>query len=289
MTNLNWDDLRVFLTVARAGSIRGAAREIGKTHATVSRHIQSLQAALGSPLLERRKEGQCLTELGKRVLPLAEQVKNKVAEIDRAAFSADTGLAGSVKLSLSESLYLALLFQPIDDFMTRYPMIDLDIRATDALSKLGWREADVVVRITKSPPDTAFGKKVADSPLAVYASPHYLENRPKMDRWITTGYAPAREPVIPARIVATADAMTLSAKMIQMGQGVGMLPCYMGDTDPKLTRLWDVDPVADMQIWVLTHDDLRANPRVRALMDHLYRAFADIRPIIEGKSVTAKG
>ncbi|MBV1903849.1 MAG: LysR family transcriptional regulator, partial [Marinosulfonomonas sp.] len=91
MTNLNWDDLRVFLSVARAGSIRRAAREIGKTHATVSRHIQSLQAALGSPLLERRKEGQCLTSLGKRVLPLAKQVENKVAEIDRAAFSADTG------------------------------------------------------------------------------------------------------------------------------------------------------------------------------------------------------
>ena len=284
LTNLDWNDLRIFLTVARAGSIRSAARQIGKTHATVSRHIQSLHAALASPLFERRKEGQCLTELGQRILPLAEQIENNVARIDLAAFSADTGLAGTVHLSLSESLYLALLFRPIDAFMKRFPMIDLNITATDDMSKLTWREADVVIRITQSPPATAFGKKVAESPLALYASPEYLKSRPKRDRWISLNYAPARRPVIPARVVALADTTALAVRMIQMGRGVGMLPCYIGDTDPGLQRLPETDPMPDMQIWVLTHDDLRQNPRVRALMDHLYEAFASIRPIIEGKA-----
>jgi len=104
----------------------GAVREIGKTHATVSRHVRSLQAALANPVFERLREGQCLTELGRRILPLAELVENNVAAIDRAAFSSDTGLAGVVKLSLAESLYRALLYKPIDDFMCRYPMINLE-------------------------------------------------------------------------------------------------------------------------------------------------------------------
>lgn len=281
---MNWDDLRVFLSVARAGSIRGAAKQIGKTHATVSRHIQSLQTALASPLFERRKEGQCLTELGKRILPMAEQVENSVAEIDRAAFSADSGLAGTVRLSLSESLYLAVLFRPIDAFMKRFPMIDLNISATDHFSKLAWREADVVVRITQNPPETAFGKRVADSPLALYASPEYLTSRPKRDRWIALDYEAARNPVIPARVVARADTPAMAQRMLHMGRGIGMLPCYMGDTDPKLQRLTEVDAIPDMQIWVLTHDDLRQNPRVRALMDHLYEAFETLRPIIEGQN-----
>ncbi len=284
MTTLNWDDLRVFLAVARAGSVRRAARQIGVTHATVSRHVRSLQSALANPVLERRKEGQCLTELGKRVLPLAEQIERKIAKIDRAAFSADTGLAGSVKLSLSESLYLTLLYLPIDDFMQHYPMIDLDIIATDELSKLAMREADVVVRITREPPEAAFGRKVADSPLALYASAEYLELRPKMDRWIAPNYEPARSPVIPARVVARADTLALALRMIQMGRGIGILPCYMANPETGLVRVEEVELIPDMQIWVLTHGDLRNNPRVRALMDHLYEAFEKIRPVIEGKT-----
>ncbi len=276
--------MRIFLAVARAGSVRGAARTLGKTHATVSRHLQSLQVALGKPLLERRKEGQCLTDLGQRILPLAEDVEANVAKIDRTSFSADTGLAGPVSLSLSESLYLSVLDKPIDQFMECYPMITLKIIATDDLSKLAWREADVVVRITRTPPDSAYGRKVAQSPLAVYASPDYLENKPKRDRWIAFDWPPAQRPLGRARTVANADTMGAAARLIEMGRGVGMLPCYFGDTHPGLVRLSEFAPVEDMQIWILTHGDLRKSPRVRALMDHLYAAFDVLRPVIEGKN-----
>ncbi len=202
---LDWDDLRVYLAVVRAGSVRGAAKLIGKTHATVSRHIRSLEGELGSPLFERKREGQCLTSLGQRILPLAEKMEASVASIDRVAFSEDTGLAGSVKLSLSESLYIALLYKPIDDFMRRFPMIDLEIIASDYLSSLAMRDADVVIRITRDPPESAYGRKLADSPLAAYASKGYLVDRPQLDRWIALKYEPARRPVIPARVVAHAN------------------------------------------------------------------------------------
>lgn len=283
LATLNWDDLRVFLAVARSGSVRGAARQIGKTHATVSRHVRSLQAALANPVFERRREGQCLTDLGTRILPLALQVESSIKAIDRTAFSADTGLAGPVKLSLPESLYLSLLYKPIDGFMQHYPMIDLNITTTDNLVKLAWREADVVVRITNTPPEAAYGRKLAESPLAVYASNEYLETRPKRDRWIAFDYEPARTPVIPARVVAHADTPALAIQMIKLGRGIGMLPCYMGDTEPNLKRIDGVDVIPDMQIWVLTHNDIRKNPRIRALMDHLYKAFDLFRPVIEGK------
>lgn len=280
---IDWSDLRVFLAVARSGSVRGAAKRIGKTHATVSRHIRSLEEGLGSPIFERTREGQCLTGLGQRILPLAEQVEDNVAAIDRVAFSVDTGLAGSVTLSLSESLYMALLHKPIDEFMRHYPMIDLNIIASDRLSSLVRRESDVVIRITRDPPDTAYGRKLADSPMAVYASQEYLSARPKRDRWISLDYEPARKPIIPALVVACANSAILAAQLIRLGQGVGLLPCYLGDTDSELKRLPGVDLIPDMHVWVLTHGDIRANPRVRALMDHLYQAFGEYRPIIEGK------
>lgn len=283
LTNLNWNDLRVFLAVEQAGSIRGAARQIGKTHATVSRHIQSFQQSLGKSAIERRREGQCLTEFGDRILPLAKQIEKIVAEIDRLAYAEDTGLAGTVKLSLSESLYIALLHQPIDEFMQRYPMIDVEIKATDDLVKLTFREADVIIRITANPPNEAYGRKLANSPLAIYTSAEYQKNRPKIDRWIALEYEPARLPVIPARVVAHVDTLALAAKMIGMGRGIGLLPCYIGDSDTKLIRLDEATPIPDMEIWVLTHNDLRSNPRVRVFMDHLYEAFDIYREIIEGR------
>jgi len=278
----NWDDLRIFLSVTRSGSIRGAAKTLGITHATVSRRIKGLEETLGNSLFERKREGQCLTSLGQRILPLAQTIEDGCAGIDRLAFSADTGLAGSVKLSLSESLYLGLLHAPIDDFMQHYPMIKLDIIASDLMSNLAQREADVVIRITRNPPDAAYGRKVADSPLALYAAHEYLASRPARDRWIAMDYAPARKPVIPARVVANANSPTLSAQLIRSGRGLGLLPCYLGDTDPELTRVSEVDLIPDMQVWVLTHEDIRVNPRVRALMDHLYQVFEECRPTIEG-------
>jgi len=167
--------------------------------------------------------------------------------------------------------------------MCQHPMINLEIVATDDLSNLAWREADVVIRITQNPPDSAFGRKLADSPLAIYASKEYLGARPKRDRWIAYDYKPALRPAIPARIVANAGTLALAAQMIQMGRGIGALPCFMGDTNPTLRRVEEVDIIPDMQIWVLTHEGLRTNPRVRALMDHLYKAFDECRPIIEGR------
>ncbi len=282
---MNWDDLRVFLAIARTGSVRGAAKQVGTTHATISRHLRAFEETLGGTLFERKREGQCLTGMGQRIMPLAEKVEGEIAAIDRIAFSEDRGLAGTVRLSISESLYLALMFKPIDDFMCHYPMIDLDIVASDKLSRLDRREADVVIRITKKPPDAAFGRKLADSPLAAYASPVYLQNRPKVDRWIAQDYEPARKPTLPARVAACANSPAVVVQLIRMGQGVGLLPCYLGDTDPHLVRLPSTDLIPDMQIWVLTHGDVRSNPRVRALMDHLYQAFDDVRPIIEGQEI----
>ncbi|MDG1826116.1 MAG: LysR family transcriptional regulator [Henriciella sp.] len=283
MTSINWDDLRVFLAVFREGSVRGAARKIGKTHATVSRHIQTLNDAIGGRTFERGQSGQYLTDLGEKILPHAEAVEDSVAAIDRIAYGADTRLSGPIKISLSQSLYAAVLYQALDDFMANYPLIELAINGSNAFSKLAWREADIVIRITNTPEDTAYGKKVADSPLGTYASEEYLANRPQNDRWISLDYGPAEKPTIPAQIVARAETPLLAAQMISMGRGVGALPCYVGDTTPNLHRLPETQIWADKQIWVLTHHDLRKNPKITALMKHLYTAFDTRRDLIEGR------
>lgn len=279
---MNWDHLRAFLTLVRHGSVRQAALVLGTTHSTVARQLKALELALGAPLFEPAAQGRVLSALGHRILPLAERMETDAQTIGRVAFAEDTSLAGPVCLSVSESLYLSVLAPCLNDFLDRYPMIALELVISDQLSSLHRRDADVVIRITRSPPDSAIGRKVAASPLCPYASAAYLQNRPKLDHWIAIDYDASRAPVLPARTIATASSLTAATRLVSDGRGIAMIPCYQGDTDPRLRRVPGCTPSPDMDIWVLTHEDLTSSPRVRVLMDHLYRAFGELAPLIGG-------
>ncbi|MBO6894225.1 MAG: LysR family transcriptional regulator [Roseibium sp.] len=282
---MHWDHLRAFLTFIREGSVRRAARTLNTTHSTVARQLKALEADLGGPLFEPGPEGRTLTALGHRIVPMAERMEADAAAISRAAFAEDTSLAGPVCLSVTEGLYLNVFAPVIDDFLRHFPMITLELVMSDALSSLSRREADVVIRITNTPPDSAIGRKLAASPICPYVAPKYLVERPRLDRWIALDYEPARAPVLPAHVVATASSLQSAAHLIRAGQGIGILPCFQGDTDPGLIRLPGHSPLPDMDIWILTHTDLKTNARVRALLDHIYNAVPEFAPIISGTEI----
>ncbi|PCJ05770.1 MAG: hypothetical protein COB16_15105 [Rhodobacteraceae bacterium] len=86
-----------------------------------------------------------------------------------------------------------------------------------------------------------------------------------------------------ARPAFLAGSLTVVADVLRRGQGIGLLPCFMGEGDSDLVRLPEMDPIPDKETWTLTHVDILQNPRVRLLMDHLYRAFLDQRHRIEGR------
>jgi DNA-binding transcriptional LysR family regulator len=281
-TMKNWDDLRIFHAMVDALSMRAAAAKLGTTHATVSRRLRALEADLGHALFLRKQDGLELTVFGQGVLTFSGQAAQNIAAIDRLAFAQDDGLAGVVRLSLLEGLYTSVLSDAIAAFSAQYPMIELHIETTAALSDLADRQADVVVRITQTPPEQAYGRKVADSPLAIYAAPSYLDNRPAIDQWVALDYPPAITPMFNARTVLRSGSLTVVATALRDGRGIGLLPCFIGENDTGLVRLPQSPLIPDMQIWVLTHEDVRHNQRVRALMDYLYQSFAGQRRIIEG-------
>ena len=279
----DWDDIRVFLAVVRAGTVRGAARTLGITHATVSRRLRGLEERLGSQLFERVSSGQALTSVGQSILETAHQIDDKMSEIDRRAFAQDAKLSGLVRLSVSESFFQSIVHPYLLDFQTSYPSIEIELISTDRLSDLNRRDADIVIRITKTPQESAFGKKVAESPLACFAARSYLEKRPSQDRWVALTHQPAYDPILPARRVITANTGLTAAQLIKNGHGIGLLPCYIGDSDPELRRVPNTRLIPDLSVWILVHTDNRATPRVRALLNHLYESLEVSRDLIEGR------
>ena len=280
----DWDDLRIFQAMIGARSIREVASTLNSTHATISRRLRALEQELGHTLFERGRDGYKPTDFATGILGFAESISEGVAAIDRAAFANQGGLAGTVRLSLLEDLFHGVLAEPISVFMDLHPLINLIVETTGEFSDLGRREADVIVRITTQPPEQAFGRKVADSPLAGYASKDYLDNRPAIDRWISLDYPPARKPQLHARPSFHSNSLSVAADALRRGQGIGLLPIFVGDTTTGLVRVPEIAQTSDMEIWVLTHEDLRNTPRVRALMDHLYQTFSQQRAMIEGNN-----
>lgn len=266
-----------------ARSIREAAATLNTTHATMSRRIRALETELGHTLFERGRDGYSATDFAIGIFGFVDTVAENIAAIDRSAFANEGGLAGTVRFSLLESLFHCILAEPVNTFMSRHPLINLVVDTTSTLSDLGRREADVIVRITNKPPEQAFGRKVADSPLASYASQSYLENRPVIDRWIALDYAQTIDPLLHARPAFRSNSLSVVADTLARGQGIGLLPCFVGETTSGLVRVPEIPLKPDMEIWVLTHEDVRENPRVRALMDYLYQVFSQQRKLIEGE------
>lgn len=284
LSMFDWDDIQVFLAVANTGTVRGASRELGITHATVSRRLHQLEDKLGAQLFDRTSTKHQLSKVGLSIHSAAQRAKESMAEIDRLAFAQDTRLAGIVRLSILESLYISVLHPYLCTFQQQNPLIEIDLITTERLKNLAQREADIVIRITTTPPDHAYGRKLANSPLTCYTSARYLENRPELDCWVALEHQPANKPPFPARTVLTANSLVVAAETIKSGAGIGMLPCFIGDNDPDLMRLPKSSLIPDMEIWALMHEDVQHTPRVRLLMDFIYDVFSKEKNRIEGKN-----
>ena len=298
LAQLNWEDFRIFLEVARAGSLRRAGFRLGLNHSTASRRVAALESELGTRLFDRTPGGLTLTDAGHTVLASAETVSREVDELGRLLLGQDDRLAGPVRLSLPHHL-VAFLMPDFAAFQDAYPDIDLQLHVSCESVSLTRREADVALRLVRDRPtaDGLVGRKVAHYVSAPYATPEYLERHdleadPPNAHWIGWGDAePFPEwirnspfPNLPARGDFAGGAQIPAARA---GMGIAMIPCFIGDRQPDLVRVAGPDGDRGWNIWALTHPDLRQTARVRALLDALYAAFDACKPLLEGRSPTA--
>lgn len=294
MAQLNWEDLRIFLEVARAGSLRRAGFRLGLNHSTASRRIAALESELGTRLFDRKPSGLSLTDAGQVVLDAAESVGREVDDLGRRLLGQDDRLEGPVRLSLSAHL-LALLMPTFSAFQETYPDIELALHVSYERVSLTRREADVAIRQVRDQPDAdgLVGRKVAHYVSAPYATPEYLERHdlevdPPTARWI--GWGDAEEfpdwvrrsafPTIPTRGAYPDGRAQTEAALA--GMGIAMIPCFIGDKTPEFVRLAGPGDDPGWNIWALTHPDLRDTARVRVLLDALYAAFDQHRSLLAG-------
>ncbi|MFK7887730.1 MAG: LysR family transcriptional regulator [Gammaproteobacteria bacterium] len=288
----NWDDFRLILAMDRAGTVRGAAAELGINHATVSRRLGQLHRQHKEPVFERVTGGYQATAEGQILIDAARQIEAISIRAERQRRASVAELSGTIRLSLPTMIGQLLLVDELAEFSRRYPYIDLIVNTSMRFADLDRSEADVVIRGAASPGDHLVGRRLMPYSLCLYCAPDYLEKTPPSERrWLrfTDSLEPEdwirNSPFPDAPVGLRMNDLMLLQRAAVAGHGMLRTACYMADPDPGLTRLPGALPVAARDLWVLTHPDLRHTPRIKRLMTFLCEALSAKQAVITGAAV----
>ncbi len=292
ISKLSWDDLRVALALGRAGSVRAASRLLGVSHSTILRRLESLESSTDTKLFERGPTGWEMTAAGQDVFDSAGELEAIVLGLERRVEGRDLRLAGPVRVALPEPLLPAIL-PDLLRFSAEHPDIELTTTVSDTYVDLSLREADIALRVAIEPSPTLFGRRVAMTACAVYGTNRYIEGRSVRDieklDWVglpiesNAHFAQWMNRNVPdARVALRVDAESSVREAVEANAGVAIVPCVVANI--RGYRLVRRLPELDAPLWVLTHQDLRSQARLRACRDFLTAAIADKRHLFVGQA-----
>jgi DNA-binding transcriptional LysR family regulator len=289
---LSWDEFRLVKAIADARSLVGAADGLGLNHSTVFRRLGAVENALGARLFERSRAGYQPTAAGEGMAALVTTMSDSVVEFERRVAGRDGKPSGELRVTTVDTIAVYLLPPILARFRQINPGVHLDVILSAQQLNLSRRDADVAIRVTNEPPETLVGRRISAVRWAVYACAELaaelggklIQEAP----WIGFGDnlgAPAgkrwtERNIGPNRQVCRVNSILSMSELIGAGVGAGILPCFVGDR-ADLVRVGA--PIADLQVdlWVLTHPDLRHSSRVRAFTDHVGGELAKLRKTLE--------
>ena len=289
----NWDDYRLFLAIAQAGTLSGAARLLGVTHSTVFRRLAGFEDRLGVRLFERLPSGYVLTAAGEAMQQATTRIDDEIAAIRRRVTGQDQRLSGQVRITATDMLAIGLLPPHLAAFRREWPGIDLELLVSDMRLDLTRREADVALRLGHPVQEALVGRRVGALAFGIYASTarHHAGIADDLARndWIGfgSGHAPLRRVLaewLPGlRPQFRTDSISAAIAAARAGIGLAPLPCAIADPDPDLVRVAPFPDDFRLDLWLLTHEDLRQTARIRAFVDFMAEALAAQADLLEGR------
>lgn len=291
MSKLDWDDLRVALAVADAGSLAGAARALKVNHTTALRRLDALERRLNTRLFERQRGGYLPTEAGELLAQEARAIAPRVDDIERRLLGRDLRPQGNVRLTTAFVVMAYLLPQPLAAFARANPGIEVEVAESGALLDLSRRQADVALRLSHQVPEHWVGRQLGVVQYRVYARrgaaglpqrktalSTLLQNAP----WISferdasaNSFGRWMREHIPAQQVRTrCDMFNSLAAMLRTGLGVGVLPTFVQAGEPELIPVSAKIEALATPLWLLTHPDLRRTTRIQTFMREIGDAVA---------------
>ncbi|MGH6617620.1 LysR family transcriptional regulator [Sphingomonas sp.] len=285
----NWDDLRIFVAVARAQRLAPAARTLGVDVTTVSRRLARLEGEVGAPLFEMLGGERRLSEAGQALLAHAETIEAAVIAV--TAGDPNSALAGHVRLSLAEGLATHVVAPGMAAFSAGHPNIRLDLITASGFLNPSKREADIAVMLARPRNRHLRAAKLADYQLGLFATQAYLDERgipdnaaaleghtlisyvPEHIHAVELDYLSEIHDGLVAQVRSTS--INVQHAMIRSGAGIGILPNFIATRDRSLVPV--LPGVAlGRSFWLVTHEDTHATPRIQAVIEWLRSVAAAV-------------
>jgi DNA-binding transcriptional LysR family regulator len=284
---VEWSDLRIFLAIAREGTLGAAARKLGQSQPTMGRRLRALEQDVGHTLFQRTGEGFILTDEGSAMLSHAERIEEEVLAIQRQLSGQDRQLEGAIRLSSSDWFGTHMLTPILAEFANLHPRVVVELVTSAQHFSLPRREADMVFRIRPFDDPDVISRRLLRIPYGVYIKSgleHPRAGNGGGTPLITMDTALATLPdavwlkrMLPnAHVVSRSNNRDVQGRMCAQGAGVAVLPRPLGDALPGVEWIDLGEKPPDRDTWVGYHRDMRRLARLRALLDLVIERLADM-------------
>nr|WP_111298995.1 LysR family transcriptional regulator [Paracoccus saliphilus] len=274
----SWDDIRVAMTVARTGTVSGAAATLGVHHATVIRRIDALETSLKARLFQRHTRGYALTEAGRALLNAATAADERFSQMAAQIAGAGDRIEGDLIITSLPELS-DLVMPRLVRLMKRHPGLRLTYLTDVRLFRLDAGEAHVAIRAGAQPTEADYVvREMGCAQHVLYAAPGYVERHgpvddPRGHRFALPGPEGRGAPfmqwlqdrITPENIALISNEPIAREAVIRAGLAVGPLP--IGRAEGLVSAL--SMPEWDSQLWLVTHVDLHRTPKVQAALSAL--------------------
>ncbi len=287
----DWNLIRSFVAVVEHGSLTRAALQTGLSQPTLSRQIAELEQVIGAALFERVARGLKLTLAGENLVQPARHMMAAARALGLAAASQDNSLAGTVRITASEIVSAFALPEILTDLARRHPEIQIEVVASNELSNLLEREADIAIRMVRPTQSALIARHLADWPTGFYAHQSYLRlqaasitgtGKMSLDdmaqyRWLgldqsdqfIAGFRAAGIPIDRSFFAFRSDNHLVNWQAILAGLGIGIGLQWLAQKHSELVRMMPEQNTPVLPVWLTTHRELKSNIRIRTVFDFL--------------------
>jgi DNA-binding transcriptional LysR family regulator len=287
LANFDWKLVRSFLAVLDAGSLTAAARQSGAQQPTLSRHVAELEQQLGVPLFERTGRGVTPTGAALAIAEAARQMQDAATAVARGLAASRSATRGVVRVTTSEVAATWLLPAVLVRLQRAHPQIEIELVASNELTNLLRREADIAVRMVRPAQSSLVAKKLGEIGIVAAAHQSYLAKAPPLrtpddlpahrligfdrDDAILRGFAAAGLALSRSDFALRTDDQVAYGRLVAEGAGIGFVARYNLRCWPGVVEVLPGLTTATLPCWLAVHREIRSNPLVRTVYDFLAR------------------
>ncbi|MGI9503752.1 MAG: LysR family transcriptional regulator [Geminicoccaceae bacterium] len=298
-SDLDWNAFRFIVAVAETGSLSGAARQLKVSQPTVGRKVSELEQQLKVRLFDKLFNGYSLTPAGQSILELCLDMQSNALGIERLVAGQDQDLSGRIRVSTTEGFGTYWLMPKLLDWRAAHPNIEIDMDIGTSILDLIRREADIALRLGNPGSDDLIGRNLGHIAFGLYGSLSYFqaygmpsETADLAEHSIveSSGSLLNVDQAMKLRELAGAATVAihcnnLPAQIAATAAGLGLctMPCYVGDKREDFRRVLRDEFNVAIELWLLSHRDLRSTARIRAMLDFLAARVKEDEALLTGK------